>query len=178
FFAKMFWLERYALPAHVGVVVLAGGALLWGIEALPKPRRALRWAPVGLACAIGLVGTRALTEADAEEQTFVYVDAIDTHRAAFEAVEDEAERLGRDPVVLTPWPMQIELREPYLGYVDRPFETIHPRSAGDASFDLLLFGEGSWRAPELRARAEELGFVRRARFQRGEVQALELWGPP
>lgn len=178
FFAKMFWLERYALPAHVSVAVLGAGALLWGIERVSVARRSLRIVPVAIVCLVGLLNLRSPTEADAEEQTLVYVDAIATHRAAFDALFAETERLGRDPVVLTPWPMQIELREPYLGYVDRPLRTIHPRSAEDADYDLMLFGSESWRAPELRELARARGFVERGRFRRGEVQALELWGPP
>lgn len=175
FFAKMFWLERYALPAHVSVVVLGSGALLFGVE--KSRRRALRFAPVGLACVLGLVSLRAPTEPDAEEQTFVYVDAIATHRAAFGAIFTERTRLGRDPVVLTPWPMQIELREPYLGFVERPLFTVHPRSAEGAHYDLMLFGSESWRAPDLRALAHTRGYVLRGTFRRGAVQALELWGP-
>lgn len=178
FFAKMFWLERYALPAHVSFAVLGAGALLWGIERVSRARRLLRTSPIVIVCAVGVANLDAPTEPDAEEQTFVYVDAIATHRAAFDALFEETERLGRDPVVLTPWPMQIELREPYLGFVDRPLRTVHPRSAEDADFDLMLFGSESWRAPELRELAADRGFVERARFRRGEVQALELWGPP
>lgn len=175
FFAKMFWLERYALPAHVSVVVLGSGALLSGVET--SRRGALRLAPVGLACLLGLVSLRAPTEPDAEEQTFVYVDAIATHRAAFEAIFAEQGRLGRDPVVLSPWPMQVELREPYLGFVERPLRTVHPRSSEDAQYDLMLFGSESWRAPDLRALARARGYVLRETFRRGAVQALELWGP-
>ena len=175
FFAKMFWLERYALPAHVSVVVLGAGALLFGVE--QTRRRALRIAPVVVACALGLASLRAPTEPDAEEQTFVYVDAIATHRAAFDALFAERERLGRDPVVLTPWPMQIELREPYLGFVDRPLRTVHPRSAEGAEYDLMLFASESWRASELRELARSRGYVLRGTYRRGAVQALELWGP-
>ena len=36
-----------------------------------------------------------------------------------------------DPLILTSWPMTVELKEPYLGYVRRPIRTIHVDSLND-----------------------------------------------
>ncbi len=174
FFSKMFWLERYALPAHPGLLVLAAGALFASMPTTFSPRSLLRVAPVALSFGLGVLGLWAPTEPDAEEQTFVYADAIGSHQDAFEA-------LAREPEVrrvLTPWPMQVELRYPYLGYVESPLETIHPRSRGDATFDAILFGSRSWRAPELRDLAAELGFTRHQTFQVGDAPPLELYLKP
>ncbi|MAC25350.1 MAG: hypothetical protein CMN31_13050 [Sandaracinus sp.] len=174
FFSKMFWLERYALPAHPGLLVLGAGALLWGARRTTTPRRLLRWAPVVLASAAGFAGLWSPTPPDAEEQTYAYADAIATHRAAFARILAP----GDDPTVLTPWPMQVELRHPYLGYVDRPIETIHPRSHQGEPFDYVLFAAESWRAPDLRTLAAGAGFVRLGTFEAPLAQPLELWGPP
>ncbi len=119
------------------------------------------------------MGLHARTEPDAEEQTFAYADAIATHRAAID------DMLGRvdEPVVLTPWPMQIELRYPYLGYVDEPVRTLHPRSTPpDAAFDFILFATQSWRARELRRLAEERGLQRIGIYGHGVAQTMELYG--
>ncbi len=104
----------------------------------------------------------------------MYADAIRAHQDAFEALgrETDVQR------VLTPWPMQIELRYPYLGYVDTSLETIHPRSRGDATFDAILFGSRSWRAPELRTLAAEQGFTRSQTFRVGDAPPLELYLKP
>ncbi|MEM9071702.1 MAG: glycosyltransferase family 39 protein [Myxococcota bacterium] len=173
FFSKMFWLERYALPAHPGIVVLLGAALLWGIERLPNARQVPRMLVVAAACALGFAGLYAPTEPDAEEQTFAYADAIEAHQQSFAPILAQ----DRDPVVLTPWPMQIELRYPYLGYVERPVQTIHPRNHEGADFDFVLFGTHSWRADELRELARERGLRHRHTTQVGVAQPMELWGP-
>jgi hypothetical protein len=174
FFSKMFWLERYALPAHPGLLVLAAGGLFASMPANFSPRSLLRVAPLAVSFVLGVLGLWAPTEPDAEEQTFVYAEAIRAHQDAFEVLQREA-AVQR---VLTPWPMQIELRYPYLGYVDTPLETIHPRSRGDATFDAILFGSRSWRAPALRALAAEQGFTRSQTFQVGDGPALELYLKP
>lgn len=166
FFSKMFWLERYALPAHPGIVVLLSGALLWGVGKLPRARRTARFLPLLCAAAIGLGSMRTATAPDEEEHTFAYADAIASHLEAFEHVHG---------TVLTPWPMTIELRNPYLGYVDSPFETIHPRSHNGERVDCVLFAEHSWRADELRQEAQRQGMHRVDVFRVGVAQGLELW---
>jgi len=165
FFTKMFWLERYALPAHPGVAVLLAAALLRG----PSPR--LGTAALGLSLGVGLASLHAPTSSDAEEHTFAYADAIASHRRVYEPVLAHP-----DPTVLAPWPMQIELRSPYLGYVDRPVRTIHPRSWHGEAVDFVLFGAESRRAPELRALARRQGFVRLRSVRVGVAQPMELWG--
>lgn len=168
FFSKMFWLERYALPAHPGIVVALSGALLWGAGKVPIPRRTVRFFPIACAAAIGFSSLDAATAPDEEEQTYAYADAIASHLAAFEHVETGA-------TVLTAWPMTIELRNPYLGYVSDPIASIHPDSHQGERVDYVLFAESSWRAEELRAEARRQGMHRVDVFQEGVAQGMELW---
>src|SRR5690606_39244302 len=114
FFTKMFWLERYALPAHPGLLVCACGAIFTGLARIEQPRvRALMaHAPVLVAALAGVLALRAPAPPDAEEHTFAYAAVIETHRRAFAALRED------DAPVLTTWPMTVELREPYLGYVE------------------------------------------------------------
>lgn len=168
FFTKMFWLERYALPAHPGLLVVIAGVLLGAAGTRARRRVQLGAATIAVTFGIGVASLWAETEPDAEEHTFAYADAIATHRQAFEALPDEG-------AILTPWPMQIELRYPYLGYVDAPRETLHPRSTeDDADFVAILYSARSWRAPELRELATRRGMLSTQRFQVGVAQALVL----
>ena len=167
FFSKMFWLERYALPAHPGIVVVLSGALLWGVRKLPRPRRTVRFFPIACAAAIGMSSLRAPTAPDEEELTFAYADAIASHRAAYDRM-----RPGR---VLTPWPMTVELRHPYLGYVSEPYETIHPDEWRGEPVDYVLFGQRSSRAGVLREEARRRGLREVGVFHVGVAQGMELW---
>lgn len=176
FFTKMFWLERYALPAHPGVLVLACGALLGGwTETTLAPRRwarALPWAVVAAAAGLGLAGLGAPTRPDEEEHTFVYAQVIATHRQAFARVLE----LGGDPLVVTAWPMTIELRNPDLGYVDRAVRAVHvDHAAGAADVAAVLVPERSQHRAALLEHARRLGLERSLRFQAGPTQALELY---
>ena len=168
FFSKMFWLERYALPAHPGILIALSGALLWGAGKVAVPRRAMRFFPVACAAAIGFSSMRAATAPDEEEHTFAYADAIASHLEAFEG-------FGPDDTVLTHWPMTIELRNPYLGYVSEPIASIHARSHDGERVDWVVFAEHSGRADELRREAERQGMHLVDVHRVGVAQGLELW---
>ena len=174
FFTKMFWLERYALPAHPGLLVLMCGVLFTGFRRLaPLWRETLAGFAVTLGAVLGVVGLFAPTAADNEEHTFVYADVIATHRAAFAALSDE------DAPVFTSWPMTVELEDPALGYAPRPLRAFdvayvegEPEGVG-----AVLVNDASGRAEQLRdfARAHDMRLVRR--YRHGRVPVLELWRP-
>ncbi|HJL20490.1 MAG TPA: glycosyltransferase family 39 protein [Sandaracinaceae bacterium LLY-WYZ-13_1] len=172
FFTKMFWLERYALPAHPGLLVVLCAAILGGFERLPAlARPPARWIPIGAAAFAGVAGLWAPTASDAEEHTFAYADVIATHRAAFAILEDD------DAPVLTTWPMTVELEQPYLGYVEEPRPTVHARHLEDddpPAFGAVLVNTASWRADALRAAAARRGLTHAATVRRGVAPALEL----
>ena len=163
FFAKMFWLERYALPVHPVVLVLAAGAL-----ASP------RWLALAIlpTAALGSLGLRAPTEQDTEEHTFAYADVVRTHQQAIGAIIVR----GGDPLVLTPWPMTVELQFPYLGYTTFPVRTSHPDWPKGGA-DLILVPDRSRHSVALRETAERAGMRSVGRWKVGSAPALELFAP-
>ncbi len=176
FFTKMFWLERYALPAHPCVLVLVGGALLGGFsQALHWRWRNLPWAAVAACCGFGLASVHDATQPNEEELTFAYADVIETHRLAFRAIEESGDESN---VVLTSWPMTIELRHPYLGYVERPLRTIHidhVESASADAIDFVLVPARSRHAIPLEERARALGMREVGEYREGTASSLRLW---
>lgn len=171
FFTKMFWLERYALPAHPGLLVCACGALFTGLRRIEpaRVRSVIAHVPVLAAALAGVLSLRAPAPPDAEEHTFAYADVIETHRRAFAALEES------DAPVLTTWPMTVELREPYLGYVERPLATVHVRHLGSEDVGSILVNVASSRAGELREQAERRGMTKVATFREGVAPAIELY---
>jgi hypothetical protein len=166
FFAKMFWLERYVLPAHPGLIILLVGVIERGL-----PLRLLMVLPIAIG--LGVHGLTATPGANEAELTFAYADVIQSHRGAFEAIPADA-------VVLTTWPMTEELKRPEIGFVDAPIEVVHARhledSAGPPSFTHVLIAVGSPRADRMRAAASELRLL--GTWQVGRApQAFELYGP-
>jgi hypothetical protein len=171
FFTKMFWLDRYALPAHPGLLVCACGALFTGLRMASVRARAFFGTGVAIVAALfGVLSMREVPPRDSEELTFAYADVIATHRLAFEALRPD------DAPVLTTWPLTVELEEPYLGYVARPLET---RSTDGLEatdpIGAILVNTASSRAAELRAEAQQRGMERVARFAEGVAPALELY---
>ena len=163
FFAKMFWLERYALPAHPAVLLLAAWALFSRL-------RHLAWAPVGATMLWGLLSLKAPTQPNEEELTFAWVDVVHTHQRAFEALPE-----GAAPV-LTSWPMTAELSLPYIGFVDEPVPTVHidylePSHPVGAA----LIPVRSRHSQPLREAAEERGLHRLDTVQVGGAPAIEVW---
>ncbi len=177
FFTKMFWLERYALPAHPGVLVLASGALIAGLPSLRQGTlwQLVPWAPILAACVLGLLGLHGQTRPNEEELTFAYTDVINTHRRAFERLDQVIEGA---PVVLTAWPMTIELRDPRLGYVNAPVRTIHVDSFSDessGSINAILVPSRSCHAAPLRRHAQRLRMRRIPLDPVGTASPLELY---
>lgn len=176
FFAKMFWLERYALPAHPGLLVILVGLVLSGFaKAPPWARGPLSWSVLGAATAIGALGLRAPTAPDTEEHTFAYADVIATHQTAFAALDAD------DAPVLTTWPMTVELEQPYLGYVSRPLDTNtarfdeHDELQTDGTEAAVLVNVASRHADTLRAFADDRGLHLAETFRVGNAPALELY---
>lgn len=172
FFAKMFWLERYALPAHPALLVCACGALFVGLGGIANARvRAVAThVPVLSAALVGLLSLRSPAPPDAAEQTFAYADVIATHRRAFAALR------ASDAPVLTTWPMTVELREPYLGYVDRARDTVHADYVdGDAAIGSILIDASSGSARSLREEAARRGMRHVATFSVGLAPPVELY---
>ncbi|MCB9595052.1 MAG: glycosyltransferase family 39 protein [Sandaracinaceae bacterium] len=175
FFAKMFWLERYALPVHPLLLVAACGALFR--PATPEratPAHALPWVPVLATALLGALSMRAPTTADSEEHTFAYADVIATHRAAFEGLDRPGAR------VLTTWPMTVELRHAYLGYVARDTEAPDARylePGDDVAFTDAVVNPSSDLADAVRDRARRRGMRLRSTHRVGVAPPLERWGP-
>ncbi|MCP4867171.1 MAG: hypothetical protein GY898_00450 [Proteobacteria bacterium] len=166
FFAKMFWLERYVLPAHPGLMILAVGLIERGV-----PLRFLIVLP--FAVGIGLNGLTTVPGADEAELTFAYADVIESHQLAFAEIPPDA-------VVLTTWPMTEELRRPEIGFVEAPVEAVHARhledSATPPSFTHALIAVGSPRASAMQEAASGLKLLGTYRVGNAP-QAFELYGP-
>jgi hypothetical protein len=174
FFAKMFWLERYALPVHPGVCVLLVTALVEAARLLSQRAKVLAAAaPCALAAALGVLALRE--PGQAPEHTFAFADIVETHRTAYARI---AQLSDADPVVVTTWPMTTELREPWLGFVDRAMRSVHPdRLAEHPSWQpsVVLVDPTSGRSEELRALAREHRLRLRSTVRHGTAPRLELW---
>lgn len=185
FFTKMFWLERYALPAHPGLLILVSALLLGHFKkstTRPSPTaQIMPWVFIATAFALGLASLHAPTAPNEEELTFAYADVIETHRLTYEALDQRLDSEAAEPLVVTSWPMTVELRDPRLGYVSRPYHTRHIDGMTDAdqaelaSVDAVIIPEGSRHTAPLRQLAERLEMRRITRLQQGRAQALELW---
>lgn len=173
FFAKMFWLERYALPAHPGVCVLLAAILGGAADVFPKWRTTLLL-PVGAAAALGLFYLRAEGTTNAPEHTFAFVDVVRSHEDAYARV------LAAQPTprVLTTWPLTTELREPWLGYVHEPIDAVHPDNLRDHSDfvpNVVLVDAVSDRASELRRIARGHGMSLAFTTSTPNAPPIELW---
>ncbi len=145
FFAKMFWLRRYALPAHPGVCVVialvldeAGGRWLGGRAGALAPA-----AVVAAAAALGLRELHAGTEVASGEATFRWLDVVATRKDAYRALDRW--RGAGAPFVLTAWPMEDELREPWLGWTE---QAVDARSIDGWQRRLSSHAPGTRAAPD------------------------------
>ncbi len=175
FFAKMFFLERYVLPVHVGTVVVAAGVLApAGALALARARAGAPGLGIAaIAIAIGLSRLRAGTDMASGETTFRYLRAVRAYKALYERLEAG----GGDPVVLTDWPLTDALREPFLGWVSRPFRCLQvEQDAIDGPIDRVVAAHALGSYERLRREAEGRGFRRVERVGEGGTE-IELWGP-
>ncbi len=169
FFTKMFFLERYVLPVHVYACVILAGCL-----AVEGPR----WPGLAAAAvAIGVAFSRrsAGTDMTSGETSFRYLHAVHAHEALFRRLEAD----GGDPRVLTVWPVTDELREPFLGWVRRPFRCVQPAEEGFGPVghvDLIIAVQGLGGFERLHREARARGFSLLDRAEEGGA-AIELWGP-
>jgi len=170
FFAKMFWLERYALPVHPGVLVFLMLAIAEVTRLLPtRFVRPAALAPVVLAGALGVMSLH--TPGEAAEHTFAFADVVASHREAYARIRT----LHSDPLIVTTWPLTTELREPWLGFVNASMRSEHPDDLEDQTPDVVLIDPGSDRANELRTLAQAHHLTLRERIAVGSAPALELW---
>jgi hypothetical protein len=175
FFAKMFWLERYALPVHPGICVLLVMVIGAAARELPERSRvALAAAPVGIASVLGLASLHETS--GAHEHTFAFADVVRSHEEALAWLAEADE----DALVLTTWPFTTEMREPWLGFVDAPLRAMGPDALDEDPPrvpDLVLVDPSSSRRDRLREVARARGLRVLTTVQHGTSPALEIWGP-
>jgi hypothetical protein len=176
FFARMFWLERYALPIHPPVCVLLVLVIVEVASRLGDRARAIATAaPIAIAACLGIASLHDLS--GAPEHTFAFADVVRTHREALQRIERE-ERGGEEAIATT-WPLTTEMREPWLGYVDVPLRSVHVDHVGDETerpIDRVLIDRSSRAAEALRALARREGMRWRWTVERGSAPGIELWG--
>jgi len=167
FFSKMFFLERYVLPVHACACVVLGGALTL------DPPRSPGLLAAALSIALALSRRSAGTDMASGETTFRYLHAVHAHEALFHRLE----AAGGDPRILTVWPVTDELRQPFLGWVRRPFRCVDAdvtSSPGRVDRIIAVKGLGSFERLHREARAR--GFALVDRSEEGPA-TIELWGP-
>ena len=176
FYTRGWFLDRYALPAHPAIAILACSAFAGLVD--PVRARFARIALAALTAATMVVGFAHRWSGkgyDSGETTFRYLHAIRTQRAIFDALAAR----GGDPVVLTTWPMIDELRWPYLGYVARPYRVVNADyldpSAPPPAVDAVIAFDGVGSARHLRDEARARGFHVIARERIGGA-TCEWWG--
>lgn len=180
FFAQMFWLERYALPAHPGLLVTAAALVA---RALSRGRPSSTLARAGLPAIAtlvslgGLVGAYRGAPDEAPELTFDYADVVRSHAAVAERLDLERERLGGDPLVVGVWPLTVELRDPVLGFTDRPYRTLHVdhlEDHADQVPEVVVVDARSHHAERLTALADALGLMTSFVIEEGNAPTLEI----
>ncbi|MFK7986359.1 MAG: ArnT family glycosyltransferase [Sandaracinaceae bacterium] len=181
FFTQMWFLERYALAAHPGLMVLLAGLLV--PKASWPSRRLLASGAVVVLATAGLAVQLAATGSDyaSGETTFRYLRMVEAHQRVYAVLESTDE----PALVMTAWPMTEELRKPYLGWVSREYETVGIRGyrdgtdsvQGDRDIDAIVTVEGLGAHEDLLEAARELGMERVRREDVGGAVA-ELWARP
>lgn len=183
FFAQMFWLERYALPAHPGLLVTLTALIARALETTSAPSLR-RWAlplVAGFITLGGLAGAYRGAPDEAPELTFDYADVMRSHAAVATSLERRREALGGDPLVVGVWPLTVELRDPVLGFTQRPFRTLHVDHLADHPEqrpDVVVVDPSSHNRERLRALARELGLVPLDTVEEGNAPTLEILGRP
>jgi len=204
FFAQMFWLERYALPAHPGWILMALGVVAIGFEGwresrvaspptptLPRSRgretvlgrarisgREAVLAVVAVpAVAWGLWAAAHPAPGDAPELSFAYADVMRSHASVARVLREHEDLLGADPLVVGVWPLTVELRDPVLGFTDRPFRTLHIDHLvdhPDVRVDVVIIDPSSTNRERLRELADDLDMVPIAAIEEGSAPPLEI----
>lgn len=180
FFAQMFWLERYALPAHPGVILVCSLIVFHTTDHPSAIREVLRVMSYFPPITMGLVGLFFAPADQAPELSFVYADVLDSHQQAARLIAAEFEERGipRDALIITTWPLTVELEDPVLGFTDQAFSTQHPeylRAEDRAAVRAILVDTSSSRADALRAQAHEEGFTPSGTLSVGRAPELELY---
>jgi 4-amino-4-deoxy-L-arabinose transferase-like glycosyltransferase len=183
FFAQMFWLERYALPAHPGLLVTGAALVAAALESVGRLtlRRAALAALAGVVSVGGLGGAYRGAPSEAPELTFDYADVMRSHAAVARALEERSGTLGEDPLVIGVWPLTVELRDPVLGFTSRPYRTLHVDHLADhpdQRADVVVIDPSSRNADRLRALADELGLVSIATIDVGNAPRLDVRARP
>jgi 4-amino-4-deoxy-L-arabinose transferase-like glycosyltransferase len=176
FYTRGWFLDRYALPAHPAVAILAAHALTQLANARSRRHGAtVLVAGTLAACFAAAIHRESGKGYDSGETTFRYVHAIRAQKRVFDRLASR----GGDPIVMTTWPMTDELRWPYLGYVTRPFRVVNADyldpSAPPARVDAVVVFDGVGSARGLREEATRRGFRVIARERVGGA-TCEWWG--
>jgi hypothetical protein len=169
FFAKSFYLERYTLPAHVSTVVALAGVLAAAGGSVRV--RAPGLLAGALALAVALSHRAAGDDMVSGETTFRYLHAVHANAALYRRME----AAGGSPVVLTVWPITDALREPFLGWVSRPYRCINLSDHQGEPFDRVIAVPGHGSYARLLQMAQDRGFHRIDRAEEGPA-SIELWG--
>ena len=180
FFAQMFWLERYALPAHPGIILICSLIVFHTTDHPSAVRDVLRVVSYFTPITLGLVGLFFAPADQAPELSFVYADVLDSHQQAARLIGTEFEEHGipRDALIITTWPLTVELEDPVLGFTEQAFATQHPEYLRDedrGSVRAVLVDSSSSRAEVLRAQARDVGFTPSGTLTVGRAPELELY---
>jgi 4-amino-4-deoxy-L-arabinose transferase-like glycosyltransferase len=179
FFAQMFWLERYALPAHPGLLVTGTALVATALEEASRDvlRRVALPTLAGLVCVGGLLGAHRGASDEAPELTFAYADVMRSHAAVARVLDEHRAELGDDPLVVGVWPLTVELRDPVLGFTSRPHRTLHIEQLEqhpEQRADVVVIDPSSRNAARLRELADEEGLATLATLSIGRAPPLEV----
>jgi hypothetical protein len=163
-FVALYFLPRYILPVLPFFYMLGAHSLL----------RLLRAPQVRVAAAVAVVAAGAWVLATQpfvgnSEVNLRYLDAVEAHQSMADYIAAHNPRA----TVLTQWPHTEELREPLLGYVDRPIAAKIPSKAADLrDSDLLVVSRLATDSNELQSLAERHDWPVVHTVRRGDVEVV------
>lgn len=180
FFTQMFWLERYALPAHPGVILACSLILFHTTDQPSQLRDVLRVSAYFGPITMGLAGLFFSPADQAPELSFIYADVLASHQQAARAIHAEFDARGipRGGLIVTTWPLTVELEDPVLGFTDEALSTQHPeylRAEDRDDIRAILVDTSSGRADALRTQAHDEGFAPAGTWNVGRAPRLELY---
>jgi hypothetical protein len=146
---------------------------LAGVLAATARLRAAGLAAAALTIAVALSRRDAGTDVVSGETSFRYLHAVHAYSAVYRRLGAE----GGSPVVLSEWPVTDALREPFLGWVERPIRALNlDDRRPEEGFDHVIAIPGQGGYKRLVRLAEERGLRLVDRPAEGPA-AMELWGP-